>query len=397
MDGPDNTDNTAIAICRKGNVRPVSPAQAKPLIRSRARDNRSLVHSFLSFLGSQGYSESTRRAYGRVAADFVDFLHSTTLLEVDRLITREYLKYLRARGCSQSTVAGAVFALKCLFRFLNLADLLPTNPLILLRNPKRARKLPKYLTEQEMERFLAAAETPCECAVTETLYALGVRAGELCGIRLDDVNFEDGTIGTIRIRHGKFNKERNVFFGRPAAKAIHRYLQGRTTGFLFIADSFPPQQGNVVWVQRDQRWIAHWQEKTADANGKTRWLYKNKTIGTRAQFPTRELAFKRFQKLVKVPNNYQPDPEKPLIPRQIYNIVNCIAHRAGLGRLNPHALRHSFATHLLNRGVDLRFLQELLGHADIHGIQIYTHIATADLERTLAKCHPRWEKGKHGE
>ncbi len=370
--------------------------QTKPLIKSHARDNKSLVDSFLSFLGSQGYSKHTRRTYERVAKDFSDFLHSTSLLEIDRILTREYLKYLRARGCSQSTVGGAVSALKCLFRFLNLADLLPTNPLILLRNPKRVRKLPRYLTEQEMEQFLAAADNHRDKAIVETLYATGVRAGELCGIRLGDVDFEDGTIGTIRIRHGKFNKERNVFFGRPAAKTIRKYLQGRTTGFLFIADSIPPQRGNVVWVQRNQRWVAHWKEKIIGANGKARRIYKNKTIGTREQFPTRELAFKRFQKLVKVPNNYQPDPEKPLSPRQIYDIVNRIAHRAGLGRLNPHALRHSFATHLLNRGMGLRFLQELLGHTDIHSIQIYTHLATADLERTLAKCHPRWEKGKHG-
>ena len=361
------------------------------LVKSHARDNASLVQSFTSFLGAQGYSENTRRAYGRVAADFSDFLRSTSLLQIDRRIAREYLAYLCGRGCSRQTVGREVYGLKALFAFLDLNDLLPTNPLRLLRNPKQVRKLPKYYTEQEMDRFLAAADNPREKAILETFYATGCRVAELCSIRLQNVILEDGKVGTIKIV-GKGDKERLLLLHRTALKAIKKYLQGRTAGFLFIADGFPPQRGNVVWVRRDQRWVAHWQEKTTDANGKARRIYKNKTIGTREQFPTRESAFKRFQKLVKVRNNYQPNPEKPLTPRHVRIILNAVAHRAGLGKVNPHKLRHTFATTLLNRGVDIRYVQELLGHKNINTTQIYTHVATANLERTLAKCHPRWGK-----
>lgn len=361
------------------------------LVKSHARDNASLVHSFVSFLGAQGYSENTRRAYGRVAADFSDFLHSTSLLQIDRQIVREYLRYLWDRQCSRQTVGREVYGLKALFAFLDLADLLPTNPLRLLRNPKQVQKLPRFLTEQETDQYLAAAKTPREKAMLETFYACGPRVSELCSIRLENLNLEDGKVGTAKIV-GKGGDERLLLLHRKAVKAIKKYLQGRTAGFLFIADSFPPQRGNVVWVQRDQRWVAHWQEKTTDANGKARRIYKNKTIGTREQFPTRESAFKCFQKLVKVRNNYQPDPEKPLTPRHVRIILNAVAHRAGLGKVNPHKLRHTFATTLLNRGVDIRYVQELLGHKNINTTQIYTHVATANLERTMAKFHPRWGK-----
>ncbi len=366
----------------------VRQAGRKP-VKSHARDNASLVHSFTSFLGAQGYSNNTLRAYGRVAADFSDFIHSTSLLEIDPRITREYLSYLYDRGCSNQTIGREVYGLKSLFNFLDLSDLLPTNPLKLLRNPKQVRKLPKCYTEQEMERLLAAVETPRERAIPEVLYATGCRISELCSIRLENMNLEDGKLGTIKIV-GKGNKERLLFLNRTAVKAIKKYLQGRTVGFLFIADSFPSQRGSVVWVERSQRWIAHWKEKTTDTNGKTRWLYKNKTIGTRKQFPTQASAFKRFQKIVSVPNNYQPDPEKPLTTRQVRTILNAIAYRAGMGKTNPHKFRHTFATTLLNRGADLRSVQELLGHASISTTQIYTHVAQADLQRTMAKFHPRW-------
>ena len=281
--------------------------------------------------------------------------------------------------------------MKSLFNFLDLSDLLPTNPLKLLRNPKQARKLPKCYTEQEMDCYLDAAETPRERAIPEVLYATGCRISELCSIRLENMNLEDALGGTAKIT-GKGGKERLLLLHLTAVKAIKKYLQGRTVGFLFIADSFPPQRGSVVWVERSQRWIAHWKEKTTETNGKTRWLYKNKTIGTRKQFPTQESAFKRFQKLVKVPNNYQPDPEKPLTPRHVRAILNTIAYRAGLGKVNPHKLRHTTATMLFNRGMDIRYVQEVLGHKSISNTQIYTHVATANLERVLAKCHPRWGK-----
>ena len=358
-------------------------------VKSHARNNASLVQSFTSFLGAQGYSANTLRAYGRVAKDFSDFLHSTSLLEVDRRITREYLAYLYDRGCSSRTIGREVHGLKSFFNFLDLSDLLPTNPLKLLRNPKQAQKLPKCYTEQEMDCFLAAAVTPREKAIPEVLYATGCRISELCSIRSENMNLEDSKVGTIKIV-GKGNKERLLLLNRTAVKAIKKYLQGRAVGFLFIADGMPPQQGSVVWVEREQRWIAHWKVKTTGTDGKVRWLYKNKTIGTREQFPTQKSAFKRFQKIVSVPNNYQPDPEKPLVPRHVRTILNAIAYRAGMGKTNPHKFRHTLATVLLNRGAGLRYVQELLGHASISTTQIYTHVAQADLQRTMEKFHPRW-------
>ncbi len=134
-------------------------------VKSHSRDNVSLVQSFTSFLGAQGYSNNTLRAYGRVAKDFSDFLHSTSLLEIDRRLPREYLSYLYDRGCSSHTIGREVHGLKALFSFLDLSDLLPTNPLKLLRNTKQLQKLQKSYTEKEMDCYLAAAETKRERAI----------------------------------------------------------------------------------------------------------------------------------------------------------------------------------------------------------------------------------------
>ena len=106
-----------------------------------------------------------------------------------------------------------------------------------------------------MERLLAAVETPRERAIPEVLYAAGCRISELCSIRLENMNFEDARGGTAKIT-GKGGKERLLLLHRTALKAIKKYLQGRTIGFLFIADGMPPQRGSVVWVERNQRWVA---------------------------------------------------------------------------------------------------------------------------------------------
>ncbi len=368
----------------------------KPLIKSHGRDNQSLVRSFVSYLGAQGYSDNTRRAYGRVAADFADFLHSTSLLQIDRLITREYLAYLRDRGCSNGMVAREVHGLKALFAFLDLADLLPTNPLRLLRNPKQVRKLPKFLTEQEMERLLDDAQALQDkagqrlSALLETLYATGARVSALCSVRLEAVNLEGRTIRII----SKGNKERFVFLNRTAVKAIRKYLNGRQSGFLFQIDGMLPQQGTVVLVTSKGRRKGYWWGRWAEyetKNGKVKSVRRSQYLGTASKIRTKAQAWRRFKALVKVPTE-RPRDSQPLNPRRVRQLLNEIAARVGLGKVNPHKIRHTFATALTNRGVDIRHVQELLGHKNISNTQIYTHVATANLERVLAKCHPRWGK-----
>ncbi len=368
-------------------------ANRKP-VKSHARDNASLVHSFVSYLGAQGYSENTRRAYGRVAADFADFLHSTSLLEIDRPITREYLAYLRDRGCSNQTTGREVYGLKALFAFLDLADLLPTNPLRLLRNPKQVQKLPRFLTEQEMERLLAAADNRRDKAILEVMYATGCRISELCSIRLEAVDFEGRSIRVI----GKGNKECLLIFGSRAARAMKAYLNGRECGFLFQSDGIPLQKGRVVLVTNKRRrrkyWLGLWQEYR-EQGGKVRRIARSKYLGAASKVHTKEQARRRFKELVKVPTE-RPKAPGPLDTRNVRNIIYRIAKRAGLGHRNPHAIRHSFATHLLDRGADLLYVSKLMRHKNISTTAIYLHTTTASLRRVYDRCHPRSGKGKHG-
>jgi site-specific recombinase XerD len=363
------------------------------LVKSHTRDNASLVHSFVSYLGAQGYADNTRRAYGRVAADFADFLHSTSLLEIDRPITREYLAYLRDRGCSNATVAREVHGLKALFAFLDLADLLPTNPLRLLRNPKQVRKLPRFLTEQEMERLLAAADNRRDKAILEVMYATGCRISELCSIRLEDVDFEGRSIRVI----GKGNKECLLIFGSRAARAMKAYLNGRERGFLFQSDGIPLQKGRVVLCtnKRGRKyWLGLWQEYR-EQGGKVRRIARSKYLGAASKFRTKEQARRRFKELVEVPTE-RPKAPGPLNTRTVRNIIYWVAQQAGLGHRNPHAIRHSFATHLLDRGADLLYVSKLMRHENISTTAIYLHTTTASLRRVYDRCHPRSGKGKHG-
>ncbi len=382
------TTNLPQAVPPKQPTETVARAEVgrKP-IRSHARDNQSLVHSFVSYLGAQGYSENTRRAYGRVAADFTDFIRATSLLQVDRRITREYLTYLHDRGFSNATLAREVHGLKALFSFLDLADLLPTNPLRLLRNPKQVQKLPQFLTEQEMERLLDAAKTPREKAMLETFYASGARVSELCSIRLEVVDFEGRTIRVI----GKGNIERLLLLNRTAVRAIRKYLHGRQGGFLFQSDAMLPQQGTVVLVTNKRRRESYWWGRWAEyetKNGTVKSVRRSRYLGTASKIRTKAQAWRRFKALVKIPTE-RPRDLQPLNPRRVRQLLSEIAARAGLGKVNPHKLRHTTATMLFNRGVNIRYVQELLGHKSISNTAIYTHVAIASLQAVYRKFHPR--------
>jgi site-specific recombinase XerD len=178
------------------------------------------------------------------------------------------------------------------------------------------RKLPRFLTEQEMMRLLDSTTDLRDRAMLEFLYASGCRIGELAALRVEDLDFEQ----CQTVVFGKGKKERVVFFGSKTVEALRAYLNGRTAGPLF------PQ--------------------------------------------------KRY-------------PDRPMTTRSLARFVSQATVRAGLGHWNPHAFRHSFATHLMNRGVNLVYVQKLLGHENLSTTAVYTHVALADLKKTHEQCHPR--------
>jgi len=265
------------------------------------------------------------------AVDFFRGRLSGKGLEPAQLTTRllrAYLAWLHEQGYAKTTMARRIAAVRSWCRFLCRQGVLAANPADGLRGPRQEKKLPHFLSEQDLVRLLGTppADTPLgirDRAILETLYSAGLRVGELTGLNLADVDLESG-LATVR---GKGKRERLALLGPPALGALRHWL-----------------------AQRDAL-AARARSQTA--------VYLNKR-GTR------------------------------LTTRSVGRLLQKYLAMAGLDpRTSPHTLRHSFATHLLDRGADIRSVQELLGHRSLANTQIYTHVTTHRLRDSYHKAHPR--------
>jgi integrase/recombinase XerC len=260
--------------------------------------------------------------------------------EVDRFAARRYLAILQKGGCAAATARRKLSALRSFFRFLAREEIVKANPVAGVSLPRRPRTLPAVFTVEEVSRLLAAplsiepnandAFARCararDAAILEILYSAGLRLSELATLREEQI---DLLSGVIRVR-GKGMKERLCPLGRPAIKALRAYLDERES---FLAEIGRARRGAPLFV--------------------------NKAGG-------------------------------PLTPRSIERMMKKYLIAAGLdASRSPHALRHSFATHLLDAGADLRSVQELLGHASLSTTQIYTHVSIERLKDVYEKAHPR--------
>ena len=290
--------------------------------------------SFLEMLSAErGLAQNSLLAYRNDLADFSGFLtgrdESAETVGTDAL--RLYMQGLSDQGMTTATAARRLSALRQFFKFLVQENIRKDDPAALLDAPKRARPLPKLLSEDDVDRLLAEArhlrDDPAESArltaLLEVLYATGLRVSELVGLRWPPFG-DDARFLVIR---GKGNKERLVPLSEPARQAIEDYAGWRSD---FIAGKTSP------------------------------WL-----------FPSRgesgHLTRQRFGQLLKD-----------------------LAVQAGIspGKVSPHVLRHAFASHLLARGADLRAVQKMLGHADISTTQIYTHVLEARKQALVRQHHP---------
>jgi site-specific recombinase XerD len=289
----------------------------------------------------------------------------------------DFLTHTLPPKWSDDHVTHQLGALRCFFDFLYLGGIVDSVAPRFLRTRTRIRKLPKTLTQFQIKKLIAATDNPRDRALVELFYATGCRVGEVTAIRVERIDFRRRCLPVIAKR-----KERVVYFGSVAAKAMRKYLGSRRTGYLF-QDIIPQQRGYLTSCKT--AWVGVWRDfRPGKEYGKTH----TKHFGNPRNV-SRANASARFRQFLKTVNLVRPKPNRPLTRSTLGRIVQEAGRKAKLGMVNPHMLRHSFATHLLERGADIRAIQELLGHSYLTSTQVYTRITNNGVASAFRKFHPR--------
>jgi tyrosine recombinase XerC len=301
-------------------------------------DLSTALHRFWIYLrGEKNASHATFRAYQADLSAFESYLKTHggpgAVQECDRVLLRTYLAELQSRPYKRNTLLRKHASLRAFFHFLQREGHIARNPFLTLSTPKRERRIPAFLSENDMDKLLRASfqgertlSSLRAGAILETLYSTGLRVEELSSLNVDDVDFWNGTLRTL----GKGSRERVVPVGDRALEALREYLKQRGIDPL-----------------------------------------------------ARQAAERALPLFVNLRGGR-------LTARSVWTVVDQWARRAALSqRVHPHMIRHSFATHLLNRGCDLRSVQEMLGHKNLSTTQIYTHLTTDQLKKVYEKAHPR--------
>jgi integrase/recombinase XerC len=302
------------------------------------------IDKYLAYLRYQrNASEHTLRSY---ASDLQQFLHHLThtpegddrpepaLEQIDNLTIREFLGRLHQRGNKKSSTARRLAAIRSFLKYLSVEGAIAANPAKLVASPRQEKRLPDFLALDAVSALVEAPDTSTAAgkrdrAMLELLYGTGIRASELVGLDLGDLDLQEQLVRVL----GKGRKERIVPFGRKAGEALADYLQAR-----------------LELAGRELRGSA------AEA------VFLNVRGGR-------------------------------LTARSLGNVVNKHVRRlAQRMKVHPHTLRHTFATHMLNAGADLRSIQEMLGHESLSTTQKYTHVSIEQLVRVYQSAHPRAKK-----
>lgn len=294
------------------------------------------IEQFLLYLHvEKNASQHTVTSYLADIEDFVEFAELQGVSEalfanVTPIIIRAYLNNMKMKNYARRTIARRIASLRSFYRFLCREDIIPNNPITSIHTPKLDKKLPVILDDSEINDLLALPAMDDlgrrDLAVLELLYASGVRVAELVRLSISDVDYENRFI----LVYGKGAKERIVPIGRKAASAVSFYLSGAR-----------PR------LYSKHRGTPHYK------------LFVNSKGG-------------------------------PLTDRSIRRIVGKYVDILALAKnVSPHTIRHTFATHLLNHGADLRSVQEMLGHVNLSTTQLYTHVSKERLKAIYFNAHPR--------
>jgi len=308
---------------------PKKPLRPRP--PAAATISKSYLESFVSYVAGECHlAENSVAAYRRDTKRFFQWLEARPVTALSIRDLADYVAWLHEQKLNPTSIARHIASLKVFFRYLQLEGVLVESPAELLGSQKLWERVPKVLTTAQVTRMFEMPRSGDHCwrrdrALLELLYATGCRASELSNLKLNDLHLNEG----FCICRGKGDKQRMVPLGAKAAAAVTTYLE-KERGSLASQVASPPE-----WVLLSYR-------------------------GRR------------------------------LRRERIWELLKRYALRAGAPpEIGPHTMRHSFATHMLAGGADLRQVQEMLGHASIATTQIYTHVDPARLKAVHAKFHPR--------
>ena len=297
-------------------------------------NNQKLIELFLNYLISErDYSILTKKAYQEDIEQFSAFLNQTgesAFYAVSIQDVRIYLGELNEKKLSRNSVSRKISSLRAFYQFLLRNDLATDNPFSYVHLKKKNLRLPRFFYEKEMDILFQTikGDSPLDFrneAVLEVLYGTGIRVSECAGIQLQDIDFELNVL----LVHGKGNKERYVPFGHYAAVAMQQYMEN----------------GRKPLMQKHHK--------------------EHKTLFV----------------------NHHGDG---ITSTGIEYVLNQVIKKSSLtSDIHPHMLRHTFATHLLNNGADMRTVQELLGHSSLSSTQIYAHVTKESLQKNYRQFHPR--------
>jgi integrase/recombinase XerD len=305
-------------------------------------DDTLVLDQFLEMMAAErGASKNTLDAYRRDLEDFLKVVKQKRLAlkTIERKQLESYLAAFSVQGLSSRTAARRLSSLRQFFEYLYAENIRIDNPTATVESPKLSRQLPTTLQASHMEQLLteAAKDTSPKgirlLAMLELMYGAGLRVSELVSLKKTALQVKDGKVAEFILITGKGNKERLVPVGARAREALQQYVRCQ---------------------------VSAQKAKKADHSI---WLFPG-SVG------------------------------KPMTRQNFAILLKALAIKAGIdpGLISPHTLRHSFASHLLEGGADLRVIQELLGHSDISTTQIYTHVANAQLKKLVQEKHPLAKK-----
>jgi len=328
-------------------------------------EESTIIHKFLDYLTfERRFSEHTAKCYGADLTQYGEFLKDASErdhsdgelmssshhegepatavatqvdLKVDQLLlsaqidsVRSYLGLLNEKQYSKATIARKLATLRSFYKFLVKRNYISSNPVVSIRTPKQEKKLPRFLEYEEVKLLLNTPPVNTwlgarDRAILETLYSTGIRVSELVALNMDDIDF----LGEVVHIRGKGKKERIAPIGSSALQVIQHYME-----------------------------------------------YRNKRAQSNGNFDSKVLFVNKHG--------------QRLSTRSVRRKMDKYLKMSGLDSdISPHTLRHSFATHMLNKGADLRSVQELLGHQSLSTTQIYTHLSTTRLKEVYDNAHPR--------